>query len=110
VAGRDKRPRQFVRVQAGGTKLFNLADKNAEIVLRARPGTLLQVHSERAGYLDVSTPAASEVWVYGEYAKRRPRPACSRSPATASSMRPLPQSDEKRLPAGQRLMKGDQVR
>lgn len=101
---------RFVRVKDGGAKLFNLADKNAEVVLKASAGTLLQVHGERAGYLDVSAPGGVEVWVFGEYAKAADAPGMIEITGNGVSMRPLPMSNEKSFPLAQRLMKGDRVR
>lgn len=101
---------RFVRVGANGAKLFNLADKSAEVVLKASAGTLLQVHGERAGYLDVSTPGGLEVWVFGEYAAPAGEPGMIEITGNGVSMRPLPMSNEKSFPLAQRLMKGDKVR
>jgi hypothetical protein len=101
---------RFVRVKDGGAKLFNLADKSAEVVLKASAGTLLQVHGERAGYLDVSAPGGVEVWVFGEYAKAADAPGMIEITGNGVSMRPLPMSNEKSFPLAQRLMKGDRVR
>lgn len=101
---------RFVRVGANGAKLFNLADKSAEVVLKASAGTLLQVHGERAGYLDVSAPGGVEVWVFGEYAQPAGEPGMIEITGNGVSMRPLPMSNEKSFPLAQRLMKGDKVR
>ncbi|MBK7877906.1 MAG: hypothetical protein IPJ77_19680 [Planctomycetes bacterium] len=101
---------RYVRVKDGGAKLLNLADKDADVLLKATAGTVLQVHGESAGFLEVSAPDGLEVWVFGEYAKAASDPGLLEIQASGVRMRPLPSADQKSYALRQSLAKGDKVR
>jgi len=103
--------RNFVRVKEAGAKLTNLADKNAEVVLKPAAGTVLEVFSKNpAGYLEVAAPGGLEVWVYGEYVTAASEPGMLEITANGVGLRPLPSSDQKSFRLGQSLSKGEKVR
>jgi hypothetical protein len=102
-------PVRYVRTTSAGVKMYNLADTKAEVVLNLPADTLLAVYSERAGYLEAEAPQSLEVWVYGKFVK--PTSDASLLEATETVlMRPLPSSEERSYPLGQRLRKGERVR
>lgn len=101
---------RYVRVKDAGAKLLNLADKDADLLSKAAAGTVLQVHGESAGFLEVSSPAGIEVWVYGEYAKESGAPGLLEITANSVRMRPQPSAGEKSYALRQTLNKGDRVR
>jgi hypothetical protein len=101
---------RYVKVGASGAKLYNLADKGADVVLEPAAGTVLQVHGESAGYLEVCAPDGLQVWVFGEYAKPASEPGMLEITANAVGMRPQPNASEKSYRLAQRLNQGDKVR
>jgi hypothetical protein len=102
-------PVRYARVKSAGVKMFNLADKKGEVVLTMPADGILAIYSERAGYLEAEAPQNLEVWIYGKFVK--PTSDASLLEATETLlMRPLPSSDEKSYPLGQRLHKGERVR
>ncbi|MBI5362597.1 MAG: hypothetical protein HZA53_05410 [Planctomycetes bacterium] len=101
---------RYVRVKDAGAKLLNLADKDADPLSKAAAGTVLQVHGESAGFLEVSSPAGVEVWIYGEYAKESKDSGMLEITANSVRMRPQPSAGEKSYALRQTLTKGDRVR
>ncbi len=101
---------RYVRVKDGGAKILNLADKGADVLLKPSANTVLQVHGESAGFLEVSAPSGLEVWVYGEYAMASSAPGMLEITASGVRMRPQPSADQKSYALRQSLGKGDQVR
>lgn len=101
---------RYVRIADGGAKLRNLASPAGETVLDAKPGTLLAVRAENAGWLEVEPASGMKVWVYGTYLKKTSTPGVAEVTANSVRMRPLPSSDEKSFPLPMKLDKGDRVR
>lgn len=103
-------PKSYVRAIKDGAKLFNLPDKNGEVVSKIARTGLLAVYGERAGYLEVEPPGGLEVWVYGEYTKPTDQAGLIEITTNGVRMRPLPDATEKSYPLAQGLDKGDRVR
>ncbi|MFN0007749.1 MAG: SH3 domain-containing protein [Planctomycetota bacterium] len=101
---------RYVRAADAGGKLRNLASPAGEVVLEAKPGTLLAVRAEKAGWLEVEPVSGMKVWVYGTYLKKTGTPGVAEVTANSVRMRPLPSSDEKSFPLPMKLDKGERVR
>lgn len=100
----------YVRVKNTGAALYNLADRGAAVIAKLPASTLLAVHSERAGYMEVEPAGGFEVWVFGENAKPTDMPGVFEITGNNVLMRPRAASDESSYPLGQKLSKGDRVR
>lgn len=103
----DANAPQYVRVGAGGARLTNLADREAQSVLQAPQGTLLRVHGKSGDFLEVSTPGGLRVWVFGEYVKPASEMGRVEIVANGVRMRPLPEATDSAFPLGQALAKGE---
>src|SRR5687767_3940065 len=68
----------YVRVGDKNTSAYNLADAQAVAVLDIAPQTVLAVHGERNGWLDVEAPGGFQVWVWGEYLEETDEPGVLR--------------------------------
>jgi len=101
---------KYVRAADTGGKLRNLASPAGEVVLDAKPGTLLAVRSERNGWLEVEPASGMKVWIYGTYLKKSNTPGVAEVSANSVRMRPLPSSDEKSFPLPMKLDRGERVR
>ena len=101
---------KYVRVADAGGRLRNLASSAGEVVLDAKPGTLLAVHEERAGWLAVEPATGMKVWIYGTYLKKTNTPGVAEINANGVRMRPLPSSAEKSFPLPMKLDRGERVR
>lgn len=100
----------YVRTKSSGTALYNLPDRGAAVITNLPAATLLAVHAERAGYMEVEPAGGFEVWVFGQYAKPTDMPGVFELTGNNVLMRPRAASDESSYPLGQKLSKGDRVR
>ncbi len=100
----------YVRTKNSGAALYNLPDRGAAVITNIPASTLLAVHSERAGYMEVEPAGGFEVWVFGQYAKPTDMPGVFELTGNNVLMRPRASSDESSYPLGQKLNKGDRVR
>jgi hypothetical protein len=100
----------YVRAKSSGAALYNLPDRGAAVITNIPAATLLAVHSERAGYMEVEPAGGFEVWVFGQYAKPTDMPGVFELTGNNVLMRPRASSDESSYPLGQKLNKGDRVR
>jgi hypothetical protein len=101
---------KYVRASDSGGKLRNLASPVGEVVLDAKPGTLLAVRAERNGWLEVEPASGMKVWIYGTYLKKSNTPGVAEINANSVRMRPLPSSDQKSFPLPMKLDRGERVR
>lgn len=100
----------YVRAKNTGAALYNLPDRGAAVITNLQASTLLAVHSERAGYMEVEPAGGFEVWVFGQYAKPTDMPGVFELTGNNVLMRPRAASDESSYPLAQKLSKGDRVR
>jgi hypothetical protein len=101
---------RYVQVGADGAAARNLYDAQGVVVRDLEPGTVLAVHGERSGWLDVEAPGGFQVWVYGEFVTAANEPGLVRITGNGVRMRPLPSSGPESLPLRQHLYSGNEVR
>ncbi len=108
-AAQETRPLRYVRA-AAATKALNVADKNGVSVADVQKGTLLAVHSERAGWLAVEPPQGLTVWIYGQFLRPLSQKGLAEVTGEGVRMRPKPSSSVDSFPLEQQLHEGDRVR
>jgi hypothetical protein len=101
---------RYVRAGAEGAKARNIFDAQALVVAELAPQTILAVHGERAGWLEVEAPGGFAVWVYGEFVVPTSEPGVLQIRGQGVRMRPLPSSGPESLPLRQQLDGGQRVR
>jgi hypothetical protein len=106
----DQAKLRYVSAGDSGARARNLYDAQGVVVLEVKKDTILAVHGERAGWLDVEAPGGFKVWVYGEYVRAGSEPGEVRISGSNVRMRPLPSSGPESLPLRQHLSRGDEVR
>lgn len=100
----------YARVGTAGATARNLYDQQGLAVLELPAGTVLAVHGERSGWLDVEVPGGFKVWVFGEYVRAASEAGTLQITGDHVRMRPLPSSGAESLPLRQHLSRGDRVR
>jgi hypothetical protein len=101
---------RYVRAASGGAKVRNIYDAQGVAIAEVDSGTVLAVHGERAGWLEVESPAGFSVWVYGEYLTPTTESGVLSVSGNDVRMRPLPSSGAESLPLRQLLQKGQKLR
>lgn len=101
---------RYVRAASGGAKVRNIYDAQGVAIADVEAGTVLAVHGERAGWLEVESPAGFSVWVYGEYLTPTTESGVLSVSGNDVRMRPLPSSGAESLPLRQLLQKGQKLR
>jgi len=101
---------RYVRAASGGAKVRNIYDAQGVAISEVAAGTVLAVHGERAGWLEVEAPAGFSVWVYGEYLTPTTESGVLSVSGNDVRMRPLPSSGAESLPLRQLLQKGQKLR
>ena len=101
---------RYVRVGDSGAKVQNLNDPQAETLLELPAGSVLAVHSERAGWMNVEAPGGFRVWVWGEFLEPTEEFGVLKVTASDLRMRPLPSSGIESYPIEQRLGRGQKLR
>ncbi|MBM3986740.1 MAG: hypothetical protein FJ294_02130 [Planctomycetes bacterium] len=101
---------RYVRAASGGAKVRNIYDAQGVAIADVEAGTVLAVHGERAGWLEVESPAGFSVWVYGEYLTPTTESGVLSVSGNDVRMRPLPSSGAESLPLRQLLQKGQRLR
>ena len=109
-AAQDTGKLSYARVGTGGATARNLYDQQGLAVLEVPAGTVLAVHGERSGWLDVEVPGGFKVWVFGEYVRAASEAGTLQITGDHVRMRPLPSSGAESLPLRQHLSRGDRVR
>jgi len=99
----------YVRAGADGAKAYNLADAQACSVLDVPAETVLAVHAERAGWLDVEAPGGFRVWVWGEYLEPAATSGRVRVTGNDVRMRPLPSSGIESYALAQKLGRNQEL-
>ena len=88
----------------------NLADERGTEIARPASGSLVSIHGETAGWLEVEVPGGFPVWVHGRYLQPSAEADVYEVTRNAVNMRPRPQSEVTNFPLPQRLHAGDRVR
>ncbi len=101
---------RYVRAASGGAKVRNIYDAQGVSIAEVEAGTVLAIHGERAGWLEVESPAGFSVWVYGEYLTPTTESGVLSVSGNDVRMRPLPSSGAESLPLRQLLQKGQKLR
>jgi len=101
---------RFVRAGPAGAKARNLYDAQGVVVLDLPADTILAVHGERSGWLEIEAPGGFQVWVFGEFIQPASEAGVLQITANDVRMRPLPSSGPESLPLRQLLAQGDRVR
>jgi hypothetical protein len=99
----------YARVGAAGAKAYNLADPQAVVVLEVPAETVLAVHGERNGWLDVEAPGGFQVWVWGEYLTPAGTAGQVRVTGNDVRMRPLPSSGIESYALAQKLGRNQEL-
>jgi hypothetical protein len=110
AAQAPKPPERFVRVGAQTARAYNVPSTSGATVSELRPGSLLAVRGERAGFLEVETAEGFPVWIYGQYTKPGRSEGILEITGNSLNMRPSPSSDESSFPLAKKLYLGDSVR
>jgi len=100
----------YRRAGEQGAKAYNLADRQGVVVLEIPQGTILAVHGERTGWLDVEAPGGFRVWVWGEYLEATEEEGVVRVAGNDVRMRPLPSSEIESYALTQKLGRGQKLR
>lgn len=101
---------RYVRAAAGGAKVRNIYDAQGVVIGDLEAGSVLAVHGERSGWLEVESAAGFSVWVYGEYLTPTTESGVLSINGNDVRMRPLPSSGAESLPLRQQLQKGQKLR
>lgn len=109
-AAQDASTVRYARANDAGAKIYNLADTSSVVIGAVPKQGLMEVYGERAGFLNVATPAGMEVWVFGQYLRTTETPGIVEVTGDNVFMRPLPASDPSSYPLQQQLDKGVRLR
>ena len=101
---------RYVQAGPSGARARNLYDAQGIVVRDLPAGTVLAVHGERAGWLDVEAPGGFQVWVYGKYVRPAGEAGVVEITGSRVLMRPLPSSGPESLPLSRRFELGETVR
>lgn len=103
-------PIRYALVSSDAARVRNLADDRGNELVAPKVGTLVAVHRELAGWLEVEVPGGYAVWVHGRYLRATSEADVYEVTRNAVNMRPAPKSDVTNFPLPQRLHAGDRVR
>ncbi len=101
---------RYGRIARDGAVVRNLAGKTGVEITRPAKGTLVTVHREAAGWLEVEMPGGMPVWVFGRYLQPTEEADVFEVTKNAVNIRPRPSSAVNSFPLPQRLHAGDRVR
>jgi hypothetical protein len=108
-AGEEGAPRHR-RIAEAAVSIRNLPDIDGVSIATPAKGSLVSIHGERAGWLEVEVPGGFAVWVFGRYLRPLGEKGVFEVTRNAVNIRPAPRSDVLSFPLPQRLHAGDHVR